>query len=169
MQNKVKPIVIAISLITGFAGLAMDYQEPTNLSRLLLMGFNLAYITALILMIQNGRFIETAHFQKVQFCVVMVIVGALFRLMHWPFGNGIACLGLVGIASVYTVWFLKKKRKSLLDFLKVLWVVTAFIYAALRLLHWIDPDFVYVPIVLFCAAFVLYTKQEFPKKSIQRL
>lgn len=169
MTKKFQSIVIALSLIAGFIGLLMEYTMPSTTSGLLLMGFELASITALIMLIQNGRFIHTKYFRGVQLCISVLIIGALFRLMHWPFGSIIASSGMLAIIFIYSFWFSKKRNKTLLDILKVIWVILAYGFGAGAMFHLIPRNWLWIPQILLWIVFILYTAEEYRKQQAGKL
>ncbi|WP_460220397.1 GldL-related protein [Psychroserpens sp. MEBiC05023] len=58
--------------------------------------------------------------------LIILIYGALFKVMHWPYANTLMLYGSVAIAVFYTIRFLNKKEKIRLDYIKLglvlLWV-----------------------------------------------
>ena len=63
--------------------------------------------------------------------IVIVIIGALFKIMHWLGSNYLLLIGLVLIGIFYTLRFLNKKPKLKLDYIKLflvlLWLTNYFI------------------------------------------
>jgi len=51
--------------------------------------------------------------------LVLLIIGALFKIMHWPHYKELMFVGGISIALLYTIRFLSKTDKSRLDFVKL--------------------------------------------------
>lgn len=58
--------------------------------------------------------------------IIIVIFGALFKVMHWPYATHLMLIGTVSLGLLYSVRFINKKHKSKLDYVKLfmilLWV-----------------------------------------------
>lgn len=55
--------------------------------------------------------------------IVILIFGALFKIMHWPYANIFMEIGGVSIGLLYTIRFLFKKEKSNLDYVKLMMIL----------------------------------------------
>ena len=51
--------------------------------------------------------------------LILLIIGALFKIMHWPHSKELMFIGGISIAFLYTIRFLSKTDKSRLDFVKL--------------------------------------------------
>ena len=51
--------------------------------------------------------------------LVILLYGALFKVMHWPYANILMLIGGVSIGLLYTIRFLNKEDKSKLDYVKI--------------------------------------------------
>jgi len=51
--------------------------------------------------------------------IIILIFGALFKIMHWPFANNLMLIGAVLLAILYTIRFISKPKKFLLDYVKL--------------------------------------------------
>ncbi|WP_204344507.1 GldL-related protein [Psychroserpens algicola] len=58
--------------------------------------------------------------------VIILIYGALFKVMHWPYANPLMGFGSISILLLYLIRFFYKKEKVILDYVKLvivlLWV-----------------------------------------------
>ena len=61
-----------------------------------------------------------------RFALVVLIFGALFKVMHWPYSKELMFVGAIAIGVMYTIRFFYKKEKSILDYGKIaivlLWI-----------------------------------------------
>ena len=51
--------------------------------------------------------------------IIVLIFGALFKIMHWPFAHNLMLLGGISIGILYTIRFVYKKEKTILDYAKL--------------------------------------------------
>ncbi|MGJ8548417.1 GldL-related protein [Winogradskyella wichelsiae] len=51
--------------------------------------------------------------------VIVLIFGALFKIMHWPFANNLMLIGAVSLAILYTIRFIKKKEEIFIRLCKI--------------------------------------------------
>lgn len=158
MTNKTTLIIIAISLVAALVGLIISFFDASiNLADLLLTGgYTIAQFLGLLILLYNGSLIGTKYFRIIQFLTGITILGALFKIMHWPGANEMLLISLNGIALTYLVRFINKKQKGHLDILKLLWVLTTYISVALVLLHWIPREITYIGNILFWITFIDY-------------
>ncbi|MCT4628724.1 hypothetical protein [Winogradskyella sp.] len=65
--------------------------------------------------------------------LIILIIGALFKIMHWPYANRLMLIGGVSISILYLIRFLYKKPKNKIDFVKLslvfLWLINYLIDA----------------------------------------
>ena len=51
--------------------------------------------------------------------LIILIFGALFKIMHWPYANMLMLIGGVSIGLLYTIRFYFNTKKSKLDYVKL--------------------------------------------------
>ncbi|NRD22195.1 hypothetical protein HNV10_03015 [Winogradskyella litoriviva] len=65
--------------------------------------------------------------------LIILIFGALFKIMHWPYATQLMLIGEVLIGILYSIRFIKKVDKSKLDYVKLslilIWVFSYLIKA----------------------------------------
>jgi len=86
-----------------------------------------------------------------RFCLSILILGALFKVMHWPYANQLMLPAVSGILIFYTIRFLLKETKERLDYVKLLLVLTWSLHYLITVFHlFYLPEFVvYIPLILF--------------------
>lgn len=67
--------------------------------------------------------------------IAVLIVGVMFKIMHWPFGAWIIVFGFSLIAVLYPFRFMNKKSKVLLDYARLLFVICWAVYGIFAALH----------------------------------
>jgi hypothetical protein len=98
-------------------------------------------LIALHLLIKHGTLLHTSIWRYMRLAFGVVILGALFKIQHWPGAGIIVTAGLLAIAILYVIHYATKTIKRWSDHLKALWVVLAFsvsITDFLHLLSWGD-------------------------------
>jgi hypothetical protein len=75
--------------------------------------------------------------------IIILIIGALFKIMNWPYGYLLILIGSCAIMVLYTIRFLYKNKKSRLDYVKFglvfLWVINYFN----QVLHVLNIPFIF--------------------------
>ncbi|MFK7832164.1 MAG: hypothetical protein AB8B52_02705 [Winogradskyella sp.] len=65
--------------------------------------------------------------------LIILIFGALFKVMHWPYAAILMFIGSVSLGLLYAVRFLKKQHKIKLDYVKFalisLWIINYLVNA----------------------------------------
>jgi hypothetical protein len=83
---------------------------------------SIAQWIGLILLVTNGTLLQTSYWKIIVACCVMVVVSLLLKIIHSPLGHELFVASSIVIVLVYTVRFLQKKQKNLLDWLKYFWI-----------------------------------------------
>lgn len=89
--------------------------------------------------------------------IAFIIIGSLFKLMHWPFASMLTTIGLGSIVLLYPIRFYLKKEKQLIDYVKLVFLVFFPINVYLKLFHL--PTIILLPIITF-SSFVLWISLE---------
>ncbi|RYZ52874.1 MAG: hypothetical protein EOP49_08565 [Sphingobacteriales bacterium] len=84
--------------------------------------------------------------------IAAVIIGALFRLQHWPGGAILPFCGGLLIIVLYLIHFISKRDRKILDWLKLAYTVSAFVsfLAAVR-------QMVSSPVILLVHGVILFS------------
>jgi hypothetical protein len=80
---------------------------------------------ALIMIARSGTTMKTVQFKIILFCLGIFTLGILYKIMHWPGGFQIITISLTGVVITYAICFINKKKKTILDIFKMLWVAFA--------------------------------------------
>lgn len=67
--------------------------------------------------------------------IAVLILGFLFKIMHWPYGNLIITVSFILISILYFFRFFNKSKKILLDYAKLLLVFSFSIRGIIITLH----------------------------------
>lgn len=140
----------------------LRYFVPGLGFRYVELGFTAGQLFGMYLLVADGSLLKTRVMRRVLFGFTGVMVlGVAMKVMHYPFATALVSLGWAGVFCAYTVHFFRKQTKGPLDFMKWLWVVTAFVTALFVLYHWpmllVVKDF---PRLVFTLLFVMYAWQK---------
>lgn len=87
---------------------------------------SIAEILCLILMLVNGTLMGTIPYKIFIGSILLLGLGAIFRIMHYTGGEEMMVLSFILIPLTYTIHFICKKPKDQLDVLKTrLWMLVA--------------------------------------------
>jgi len=92
-------------------------------------------LTCLCLLIRNGDMIHSKQFIYIIINISIFILGATFKLMHWSGAMEMIIFSTYGIVLAYLFYFLMKKTRNWIAYLKLLYVASFFIPAQLVLSH----------------------------------
>ncbi|MDJ1471807.1 GldL-related protein [Xanthocytophaga flava] len=84
---------------------------------------------------QSQLYKQRFYTSGIRISIGIIIIGVLFKIMHWPGYKEILLISLSVIPVLYFIWLIRKPEKSQLDLIKVVWVVVTYLGAILTLLH----------------------------------
>jgi len=144
--KQIKKIIVPIGvcLLCSLVGLVlMVVDESTEWGYIMFdAGLIFGQLLGLVMMIQNGTIIGTIYFRVIVAFLAIILFGVLLKILHYDYADQSVLLGSLGIAASYLVRFFAKKEKGHLDFLKLLWVLSAYVGGELIALHFIPRDFI---------------------------
>ncbi len=167
MTNKQFLILISLGAVMGLCGLIilmLTYFESGLW--LLNLGFSISGAVGQIMLIKNGTLTKTIYFKFIMFCWAIVTIGALLKIMHWPGAAIMLTVGLIGIAAIYTIRFIKKTTKTQLDIMKWVWVVVAYISALCLVMHWIPRPMMNLSNLLMLATVIHFASTCMKDKTL---
>lgn len=146
MKNKTILILIAIGLLIVLFGIInLMFTSFQSGEVLFSSGFSLINFLGLILIFKNSTIRNTIYFNFILGFIAVIIVGAMFKILHWPGSAIMLSIGLFGITIVYSLRFIAKPKKVPLDVMKLLWMITSNITALCVFLHWLPKQITYIP------------------------
>jgi gliding motility-associated GldL-like protein len=112
-------------------------------------------------MVQDGTLFKSKIFRSLfALCIAIVVVGALMKILHWPYANELLLAGFLSTILFYSVRSLLKRPKRWLDLLKWGWVVSICIVSPFRIFHWPTTEaLVQLPNVLFLGLLLIYLRK----------
>ncbi len=134
-DNKTIVFIVGICLIAGLLGKLLFYLDITEFGNITQTTTAIGRLGGLILLLKQGTLTNSKpFFQLILAFLGLTLIGAMIKIMHWPFANLILIIGPVSIPIIYSIHFFKKQDKHRLDILKFAWV-TAFYTTAIFLIH----------------------------------
>ena len=80
--------------------------------------------------------------------LIILIFGALFKIMHWPYANMLMLIGGVSIGLLYTIRFFFKTKKSKLDYVKLAMILIWVFSYLVKAFHIFYVPFVFETLLL---------------------
>jgi hypothetical protein len=100
----------------------------------------LAEYVGVIMMLINGTFYGTRLFQIGLFFTGLIVVGAIFKILHYSGADELLTYPFIILFGIYIVHFLSKKSKRRVDILKVIMLISFLILPPLTILHTISYE-----------------------------
>lgn len=147
MTTRVLTLGLGLALLAIVAGsYLLDAPATSATGNLLLTyGAESARLLAWALLISGGTILGTWYFRAGLLLGGLGLVGALFKLSHYPGASVLLIGSLGGLAVLYSVRFVRKPAKGQLDVLKLLLVLGSCGSALLLLLRLAPPEVRYLP------------------------
>jgi hypothetical protein len=136
MNNRYLVYMLLASLAGMVIGLALWAFGPPSDGYLLSASQSLFLLTGIYLLVKNGTFIRTRGFRWLGISIALVLVGAMFKLMHWKGADLMIGSGLASVGALYLVHFVKKPGKAIADAGKLAFLLTFLAGKYFRLMHW---------------------------------
>ena len=140
--------------------LASVFTEYYDGESWMYIGLWISEMAGFFMLLTNGTFLKTRYFKIFKGVFAIVIIAALFKILHWAYSNELFIAGFIGLTIVYFLHFLKKPIKKRLDYLKLGWVLTAYPIALLKVLHVIGDQYQILPSAIMWLAIIDYLKTE---------
>jgi hypothetical protein len=135
-ENNIIVSFIGLCLITGLLSELLFFVDIILYEELIRSVSAIGRIGALILLLRQGTLVNSKpFFQLILVFLGLTVIGALMKIMHWPFASPILLIGLVCTPIIYVLHFLKKHSKHRLDVLKLTWVIIFYTRAIFAILH----------------------------------
>ncbi|MFN0276281.1 MAG: GldL-related protein [Chitinophagales bacterium] len=87
------------------------------------------------LMVRNGNILKGKYYRYIFIGLSIIIIGALFKILHFPYADQMLITGCCVVAIAYILWTFYKRPTYFLDILKCLWLLTTITAILIRFLH----------------------------------
>jgi hypothetical protein len=154
-------VLIGIGLLIALGGfLTSSMTDNYDAESWTYIGFWVSEIFGFCMLLLNGTFIKTKYFRILKGVIAIIIIGVVFKIMHWKYDRLIIIMGIMGIMITYLFSFLNKPIKKRLDFLKLAWVIVAYTNGILTYLHIVGEEYQILSSALIWLAIIDYLKLE---------
>lgn len=85
----------------------------------------------------------------IRFGLSIIVLGALFKIMHWPGANLIFMIGCITTSIIQLVKFLRIKTKLPRDYMVSTFIIAFVTYYMMKVLHW---PWSIIPLTIACLA-----------------
>ena len=151
--------IIGLGLIVALVGfLTSNLTNNYNVENWTYTGLWISELAGFFMLLINGTFIKTKYFRILKGVIAIIIIGALFKIMHWEYNSLILITGFIGIILTYFFSFINKPIKKRLDYLKLAWVIVAYTNGILTYLHIIGDEYQILSSSLMWLAIIDYLK-----------
>jgi len=167
MTTRLFTFGLACALLVIVAGNYL-LQAPASFvtaSTLLTYGAEGARLLAWGLLISGGTIIGTWYFRLSLWLGGLLLLGALFKISHYPGASVLLFGGVGGLMLTYGVRFARKPTQDQFDAVKLLLVLGTGSCAALRLLHLAPAELRYLPPCLLSLAVLDFLYLENQKRA----
>ena len=152
-------VIIVLGLLVALAGFLMvEFFDRPDAYSMINYGIWGAELAGFFMLLANGTFIKSKYFRYAKGIFALVILGALFRILHWDYSAYLIMAGFLGIMICYVLHFIKKPVKKLLDYYKLAFVLIHYPMAVLRYLHVIGDDYLIMSSAIMWLAIIDYLK-----------
>jgi len=137
MPNRITLQVFLLATLLVIAGLILRYFEIglRFIDGIDLYG-NIVMRCSGIYLLYDTRGVTHAKFwYAIAIAIVVLVLGMLIKIMHWPGANQMIMIGSGSVIVVYGIRFFQKSEKNHLDVLKLLFVWVSFGYFLLLAFH----------------------------------
>lgn len=145
ISNRISLYMVAACFLVALTGGSMLFNPAlAGIGySLISKGVGFATLFSVMLLLRNGTLLSSRYFKIIQGAIAILLAGALMKILHIASANMVIMIACAAVIIVYTAWFFSKKKKTLLDILKVLWVLVFLTGVDFRINHWLYADVLY--------------------------
>ena len=136
MTNKNIIKVVYSSFGMAMVGLVALLFDSMAIAVLLNLGGSILILTIIYFLINNGEFIQSGHVRFSGMGIALFIIGALFKIQHWPYATVFFISGVAEFIMVYLVYLFAKKKKTWMSYTKLLFLFVFLLGRLFSILHW---------------------------------
>ncbi|MDB5228664.1 MAG: hypothetical protein JWN78_2857 [Bacteroidota bacterium] len=162
MTNKILIRIILILSILTLTALLYDtikYNETINFISIL--SLDILIVIGLYLLFINSTIRKTIYWRIICVCIAMLLIGLWMKILHLSIADTLIIFALSTIGIVYLIRFIKKDKKTHLDYLKIVWILSSCLIADLTLLHILTKEYGIISRTLFGVTLVDFCLIEF--------
>ena len=116
-----QPVLLLLATACFFHAWFMSYKPEVDWLASSLM--SLFYLYGILMMISLGTFLRSTWWRLIYIGLGLWFLSLLFKLQHWQGARALSLLSAALVALPYLAFFISKKNKSLLDWLKLIYAL----------------------------------------------
>lgn len=152
MNNKILIVIIGLSLASVIIGALGELFLGTESSLIIDYGFAFFIFMGTYLLVKNGEFIKTKESRLTRLSISIIIVGVLFKIMHWPMSGPILAVGFLSILIFYLIYIIRKGKRNLVVWIKLIFLTTFLMGRFFKMAHWpYSDELTIASFLLLCA------------------
>jgi|GEM_PF-5426498 len=163
-ESIIKSVLVLILIADVVLSLTDIWQVPDNAMIILV----LIRLAVLYMIIRDGSILKSKVYSTfLSLSALLLLVGAVFKIMHWTLANPLLLAGCVIAGSFYTVRFALKPQKQVFDVIKWIWVLSYCILSPLIIFHYLRQDLRLLPDVFILLLLLGYLKELIEKRRLK--
>lgn len=136
MNDSMLKNILYFCLASIGIGLFGTLIENDFLSFLYDIGVSLFLLTGIYLLLRNGSYIRSIEYKLTTFSIGCILIGTMFKIMHWPFSFYFLAFGMVSVVLFYLSFMARKQRLNWVNWMKLLFLLFFIAGRIFILLHW---------------------------------
>jgi hypothetical protein len=136
INNKLVLSTIILSLSFIVIGTIGVQTANANLAVLLSPGELLFLFSGVYLLLKNGTFIKSAQYRLARLGIAVLLIGVMFKIMHWPFSAAMLIVGCMSFSALYLYYLIKNNHTRWSHYLALFFILTFSIGTLLKLFRW---------------------------------
>jgi hypothetical protein len=93
-------------------------------------------LAGLALYIMESQIFTTKFFRFILLGIAVFLIGVLFKIQHWSYSSTFTICAILIISITYLLRFILKKNKTLIDFIKAIWLILVLFGYLFYTMHW---------------------------------
>lgn len=137
MTNKILLAIVIVFLVCALIDRLLPSSIEFTFENVLFP--SLALYTGLLIMLINGTFVNRRYSTIARIAIAAYMLGIVFKIMHLSGADQILITSFALLIVLYSIHFVAKHPKNVLDYLKMLTVIS-FASTPLRMLHLVSGE-----------------------------
>ncbi len=124
------------------------------------IGLAISQFAGLYLLISSGTFKKTRYYRFARIGIAIILIGELLKLLHYSGSEITVIAGYAFILGCYTISFINKPYKKLLDWLKLIYALMAVTITIGKFLHHSIANYPQAYFIIMLIMVILHIKKQ---------
>jgi hypothetical protein len=170
MNNKILITIIYLTFASIAIGLIGLLTGNARFDILIETGAGLFLLTGVYLLIKNGDYLKTREFRLNGIGIAIIIIGAMFKIMHWPWVGIVLGIGYLSIIAFYLIYLIKKEKTNWMNWLKLSFITVLFTGKYFETFHFpYNEELSFLAILILGVLVIKFIKDNKPEKKNQSI